>query len=43
MAVICPTVTAVSEHDYKEQLLRLKPFAKRIHIDLMDGRFAPTE
>ena len=43
MAVICPTVTAFSEHDYKEQLLRLKPFAKRIHIDLMDGRFAPTE
>ena len=43
MAVICPTVTAVSEHDYKEQLLSLKPFAKRIHIDLMDGRFAPTE
>ncbi len=42
MATICPTVTAFSEHDYKEQLLRLKPFAERIHIDLMDGRFAPT-
>ncbi len=42
MATICPTVTAFTEHDYKEQLLRLKPFAKRIHIDLMDGRFAPT-
>ena len=42
MAVICPTVTAFTEHDYKEQLLRLKPFANHIHIDLMDGRFAPT-
>ena len=42
MAVICPTVTAFTEHDYKAQLLRLKPFAERIHIDLMDGRFAPT-
>lgn len=42
MAVICPTVTAYNEHDYKEQILRLKPFAERIHIDLMDGEFAPT-
>ena len=42
MAVICPTVTAFSEHEYKAQLLRLMPFTKRIHIDLMDGRFAPT-
>lgn len=43
MIDICPTVTAFNEHDYKEQLLVLKPFAKRIHIDLMDGCFAPTE
>lgn len=42
MATICPTVTAYNEHDYNQQLLRLKPFAKRIHIDLMDGQFAPT-
>ena len=42
MAVICPTVTAFSEHEYKVQVLRLQPFADRIHIDLMDGRFAPT-
>lgn len=42
MAIICPTVTAISPHDYKEQLLRLTPFAERIHIDLMDGVFAPT-
>lgn len=42
MATICPTVTAFSEHEYKEQILRLKPFANRIHIDLMDGEFAPT-
>lgn len=42
MAIICPTVTAFNEHDYTEQALRLKPFAKRVHIDLMDGSFAPT-
>lgn len=43
MAVICPTVTAFTEHEYKQQLLQLKPFAKRVHIDLMDGQFAPTK
>lgn len=42
MALICPTVTAYNEHDFKEQALRLKSFAKRVHIDLMDGQFAPT-
>jgi ribulose-phosphate 3-epimerase len=42
MAIICPTVTAFSEHEYKEQILALKPFAERVHIDLMDGIFAPT-
>ena len=42
MAIICPTVTAETPHDYKQQLLRLTPFARRIHVDLMDGVFAPT-
>ncbi|MDL2363139.1 MAG: hypothetical protein QFB86_02010 [Patescibacteria group bacterium] len=42
MATICPTVTAFSEHEYKEQIERLQPFARRVHIDLMDGEFAPT-
>ena len=43
MATICPTVTAFNEHEYKQQITRLQPFAKRIHIDLMDGIFAPTQ
>lgn len=43
MAVICPTVTAFDPHQYREQIERLQPFAKRIHIDLMDGDFAPTQ
>lgn len=42
MAVICPTITAFNEYEYKAQLLRLQPFAQRVHIDLMDGEFAPT-
>jgi ribulose-phosphate 3-epimerase len=43
MPVICPTVTAFDPHEYRAQIERLVPFAKRIHIDLMDGEFAPTK
>ncbi len=43
MASICPTVTAFDMHEYRVQVERLKPFAARIHIDLMDGEFAPTK
>lgn len=43
MAVICPTVTAYDTHQYREQMEMLEPFAKRVHIDLMDGVFAPTK
>ncbi|HUY85317.1 MAG TPA: hypothetical protein VMU97_02270 [Candidatus Dormibacteraeota bacterium] len=42
MAVICPTVTAFSEDEYRAQMELVQQFAKRIHIDLMDGDFAPT-
>jgi ribulose-phosphate 3-epimerase len=43
MAIICPTVTAFDTHEYGAQIERLLPFAERIHIDLMDGEFAPTK
>jgi ribulose-phosphate 3-epimerase len=43
MPVICPTVTAYDTHAYREQMERIEPFAERIHIDLMDGQFAPTK
>ncbi|PIZ61465.1 hypothetical protein COY17_04430 [Candidatus Saccharibacteria bacterium CG_4_10_14_0_2_um_filter_52_9] len=43
MAVICPTVTAFDNHEYRAQMERLEPFAERVHIDLMDGEFAPTK
>jgi pentose-5-phosphate-3-epimerase len=42
MAIIVPTVTAYDEYNYNEQLKVLKPFAGQVHIDLMDGDFAPT-
>lgn len=43
MAVICPTVTAYDPHEYREQIERVAAFAPRVHIDLMDGEFAPTK
>jgi ribulose-phosphate 3-epimerase len=43
MAVICPTVTAYDPVEYRKQMARITPFAERIHIDLMDGNFAPTK
>lgn len=42
MSVICPTVTAFDTSEYKTQIEHIQPFAQRIHIDLMDGEFAPT-
>jgi len=43
MADICPTVTAYDLTEFQAQLDRIKPFAQRIHIDLMDGDLAPTK
>ncbi len=40
---ICPTVTAFDRHEYRSQIEILEKFAERIHIDLMDGQFAPTK
>lgn len=42
MPVIAPTVTAYDLKTYGEQLKNIG-FADRIHIDLMDGEFAPTK
>lgn len=42
MNYICPTVTALDVHTYREQLELVSSFASRIHIDVMDGDFAPT-
>lgn len=39
MAIICPTVTASDPHEYRAQIERVTPFAKRLHVDFMDGLF----
>jgi ribulose-phosphate 3-epimerase len=43
MSVVCPTVLAETPDDYADQVERLTPFAERVHIDLADGDFAPTQ
>ncbi len=40
--VIVPTITVETSEEFKEASERLAPFARRIHIDISDGEFAPT-
>ena len=42
MPIICPTITAFDSDEYARQMVKIGPFAQRIHIDLMDGVLAPT-
>lgn len=42
MSVIAPTVTTYDIHEYRAQMEMAVSFAGRIHVDLMDGIFAPT-
>src|SRR5882672_9819247 len=42
-ATICPTVTARSPEEYREQMERVAGFAQRIHIDTADGVFTPVK
>lgn len=42
MAQICPSITATNLKDYRQQMLQIAPFAKRVHLDFMDGVLAPT-
>ncbi len=42
MSVIAPSITVETEEQYKAIVEELHSFAQRVHIDLMDGEFAPT-
>ena len=42
MAVIAPAILCETADEYKAAVERLYPFAKRVHIDLTDGEFAPS-
>lgn len=40
---VCPTVTARTTEDYREQMERIAPFAERVHVDVADGIFTPVK
>lgn len=42
MASIVPAILAATPAEFAVQLQAIKPFAKRIHIDITDGIFAPS-
>jgi ribulose-phosphate 3-epimerase len=42
MSEIAPCITVETPEDYKASVERLHPFAKRVHIDISDGEFAPS-
>ncbi len=43
MGAIVPTVLAATPEEYKASLEKVHTFAQRIHVDLSDGSFAPSQ
>src|SRR3954471_6743647 len=43
MASIAPTINATSPEDYARRINNVKPFAKRLHIDVGDGVFTDVK
>lgn len=43
MSEVAPTITVSSIEDFKTTIERITPFAKRVHIDISDGQFAPVQ
>ncbi len=42
MSIIVPTVMAETIDQLRESTAKIQPFARRVHIDISDGEFAPT-
>jgi len=42
MSVIVPTIMAETVDQLRESSAKLQAFARRVHIDISDGEFAPT-
>jgi ribulose-phosphate 3-epimerase len=43
MIDICPAVLAKDPQAYRQQMERVAHFARRVHIDIADGKFAPEQ
>lgn len=41
MSVVVPAITCYSKEEFDAELVRMSAISKRVHIDLMDGQFAP--
>jgi len=41
-AEISPAITVETEDQFRSSIERIQPFAKRVHIDISDGEFAPV-
>ena len=42
MSIITPAILATNPDEYKAQVETIFPFAERVHIDVIDGEFAPN-
>lgn len=42
MSVIAPAILAENADQYKQAVDKIQSFAKRVHVDISDGEFAPT-
>jgi ribulose-phosphate 3-epimerase len=42
MSIICPSITAPDAQAYRQEMARVAPFAKRVHVDFSDGVFSPV-
>jgi ribulose-phosphate 3-epimerase len=42
MAEVVPTILSTTRDDYEVRFRRVKGFAKRIHVDISDGKFTDT-
>lgn len=43
MSVICPSILAANQDEYREQIEKVASFAHRLQIDLTDGKFAKNQ
>lgn len=43
MSVICPTITTIDSHKYREQMGIIANYTEGVHLDFADGVFAPSE
>jgi len=42
MSVIAPSITVETTDQFRAAVEKFKPFARRVHIDISDGKFAPV-